>query len=138
MGYDADVLMVKWMYEYLVDDLTRQAERHALNNVGNARTLKVSFLSGAVSTIDERFQEIINERLIANSTAGTGLMVLKQDAIAEKFGTVKYQTSSYSVADPNAYAAGVKAGENVNINRPLGQAEQQKRWITMGEEGQKE
>jgi len=129
MGYEADVMMVKWMYEYLYEDLSRQATRAMNESISGAHgsTVKKSFLAGAVNTLATRFEEIIAERLKDYASSGTGLMVIKNDAIKDKYGLVKYKkTKTRTKADYDAYASGQKAGENVNINRPLGQGEKQK------------
>jgi len=128
MGYEADVMMVVWMYEYLHDELTRLATRAVNTNTSAVHKGKIknSFLSGAVSVLKERFQEIIDERLKDYKSTGTGLMVVKSDAIKEKYGIAKYRNTNSSAADPASFYAGKKAARNVNINRPLGNGEKQK------------
>lgn len=129
MGYEADVQMVQWMYEYLHDELLRLAKKAMKTSVSGAHgsTVKASFLTGAVNTIRERFDEIVAERKAAYASSGTSLMVVKQEAIKEKYGMAKYsKKSSRTRADRDAYQAGVEAGKNVNINRPLGEGEKKR------------
>jgi len=122
MGYEADVQMVKWMYEYLHDELERLAKRAMQESTSGVHgsTIKASFLSGAVITIKERFDEIIAERMKDYRSSGKGLVLIKKDAIRAKYGNENYKTSSKKTADIDAYRAGIEAGKNVNINRPLG------------------
>ena len=124
-GYKADVQMVHWLYGFLYEELTRLAKKEvgiqrSLGNDTHANTIKNSFLSGAVDILQYRLQEITDARKVAQSNAGTDLMVVKADAIALRFGTVKYgQRTTRHKADMSSYYSGQEAGKNVNLNRPM-------------------
>lgn len=131
-GYEADVQMVKWMYDFLYLELKRQvgvAFKNRLDKSVSARDFKGTFLFSAVNVIGDRMEEIIEKNKIKHDqeVAGTSLMVIKKDAIAKRFGTVEYKSSSTFVRNEEAHSKGTRAGQNVNLNRPLGKGESAKR-----------
>jgi hypothetical protein len=119
-GYEADVLMVKWTFEFLHKEIIRQTERYVKNDTSknNKRTVRNSYQIGAVMTVKEMVDEMIKEKQI--NTSGTSLMVLKSQLIEEKFGETKYGNAPKFKADADAYYSGRENAKNINLNRPLG------------------
>lgn len=128
MGYEADVQMVKWMFDFIYTDLNRQAVRAMKESTSGAHGghVKASFLQGAATTIKSRFATIIDERMKEYASDCTSLMVVKSKAVEEKYGMSKYRNRLGSRVDYTAFSAGQQAGNKLNINRPLGTAAAQR------------
>ena len=125
MGFKSDVLMVQWMYEFLHDELLRLSVRSLSEKDKriSARRHKTSFLFGAVGALGDRFETIIKDREIERASGCRDLMVIKKNAITNRYGKTEYKEKTSFTANANAFFQGEKAGKNININRPLGNTE---------------
>jgi len=122
-GYKADTAMVRWMLGFLYDELQRLT-KHFLNqrkeqgDDTSPVSLRNSFLTGAADRLKERFNQIKIDR--ESAQAGTGLMVVKANAINQRFGKVKYSQAKARQMDHAAFEAGQARGDAVNLSRPMG------------------
>ena len=128
MGYEADVQMVKWMYDFLYRELKNICEE-ACKNKGNVSrsTFRKNFFQGAVTEIKKRMVEMYKENEKSFYSSGTGLIVLKKKLVQKKFGVEKYKKykRNYNLNN-EAYNKGKIAGKDINLNRPLGDSSTEK------------
>jgi hypothetical protein len=85
----------------------------------NARN---SFKIGVGVRLSERMKELSADRRAARTSAGTGLIVLKDQLIAQAIADVKMKTPTQrrKTVDGAAYNAGRAAGDRIGIGRPMG------------------
>lgn len=125
VGYKLDVTVSVWTFNYLRRELERLAklEIKKVKSVAyvdiNPKTVKNSFLKGAISSIKQRVNEILEERKHSVNENCTSLVVAKQAAIAEKYGDIGYKKDKSFSVDDHFYVQGKEAGNSVNINRPI-------------------
>jgi hypothetical protein len=125
VGYKPDVTVAVWTFSYLRSELERlaQLEIKKVKNVKyvdiNAKTVKNSFLKGAISSIKQRVNVMLAERKNSVNNNSRSLVVAKQSAIAEKYGDIGYKKDKSFSVDDHFYMQGKEAGDSVNINRPI-------------------
>ncbi|MDO5647383.1 DUF2786 domain-containing protein [Paracoccus sp. (in: a-proteobacteria)] len=92
---------------------------------GGAAKERQSYYWGFSSRLNERLKELAQQRHIAKTDTGTAITLRKSDLVAEWFKergiTLHKQRRGQRHADPNAYNAGRKVADGLNLNRPLGQ-----------------
>lgn len=126
VGLEMDVTVAMQMFVYLYKTINRLTDEYAVDPTtfipaGKARTVKNSFRQGAASSIASRLREAAQEKQEEYQAAGTGLMVVKQDAIEKHLGRkADYSTSKRKAStDYSAMAAGRAAGNSVSLNKQL-------------------
>lgn len=121
-GYKLDVEMCRWMFGFLYEELMRLANQYVTNRSKTVADfskvkMKNSFLKGASDAVRERLKQIVVDR--ESAVAGTGLIVIKKDAIQKRFGNTKYTRKRVTASDAEAFNRGRLKGKAVNLNRPL-------------------
>ena len=122
-GYKSDVLVAKWMMDYLLSTIARLAKayRETDDYKINGRGVLADYRKGIVYGITANINKIIAEReaeLAKATVTGRGLMVVKQDAIVAKYGEVfRTKKSKSSVRRADTYGRGMEAGRKIDINR---------------------
>jgi hypothetical protein len=120
-GYEADVQLCKWMYDYLVATINRLAEEYKWSEdyINNGRGVLVSYRRGVASGIISAIKKLEAARQAEMTSTGTGLMVVKQNAIIEKFGNVFAVKKSNASANHrgDAYAQGFDDGKKIDVGR---------------------
>jgi len=93
---------------------------------GARRSATVSFQRGMASRIGQRLRELkaANEAELAkHRTTGTALVVLKKQIIEDAWQNegIKLSSarSSYAIRDSSAFEHGHRAGDKVNLSRPI-------------------
>lgn len=84
--------------------------------IGNA------FKQGCADKIGNRLSELKIERQKLTTASGTSLVVVKDNAVSEYFGSVKYKSSCSRKLDSEsfkAYEAGIKAGDEVELQKKI-------------------
>lgn len=124
VGSELDATVTKEMFLYLYKTINRLTEEFwgMQNGSSNARTIKNSFREGASFAIKARILEIIEEKNKAYTSTGTGLIVVKKDAIEKYLGrnaTYGPNNNKGVVLDSNAYHAGIRKGEDINLNNQI-------------------
>lgn len=120
-GYQADAELCKWMYDYLVATINRLAEEYKWSQdyIDNGRSVLTSYRRGVASGIISAIKKLEAERQAQQTSTGTSLMVVKQNAIVEKFGNV-FQTKRSNASSSHrgdAFARGYEDGKNVDVGR---------------------
>lgn len=132
-GYDADVQVCAWTYEYLLDCVRRLAREYeemadALEAAGKAKSNREaldSFRFGAATEINRKLAQLIYEKRRAEqgNPVGTALVVSKRTAIEEAFGKIDYGEGEPEAKTKNAVAMmhGRIKGSTVNVmpGKPL-------------------
>lgn len=131
VGQESNREVVKNLYEYLMKELTRlqKSAFKVAPERGYCKPYiwKKSFLAGAVSTIDKRLKEqktsSIAKADLANAGSGTALVVKADNslslAVKDLFPNVRQTRSRMSEMYGSAFAHGVQAGNNVELNKSL-------------------
>lgn len=124
-GYADDVRVAAWTFDYLVKTVNRlcKAYRKDPRYLMGGRVVMNSYrngmASGILNTINRAADE--HQREMQAAVSSRALVVVKQQAIEEKFGEFEYrQTKSTAHFDPVAYAKGREAGKNIDIRRAVG------------------
>jgi len=121
-GYDTDVKVAAWTYEYLIKTVNRlcKAFRKDPRYIAGGRVVMNSYRSGMSMGILHTIKEMAAERHREQqqAVASRALVVVKKDAIAEKFGEFKYaERTSTAKVDFTAYHDGHAAGKKIDVNR---------------------
>ena len=123
-GYRADVQCAAWTFDYLVGATIRavRAYQHAAKQLGMPRTKAESnsFRHGFVTAMLRSIDVAIAERERENAAASDSraLVVVKQAALAERFGDFNYgKSKSKGPSRGDAFAEGVIEGRKVDVNR---------------------
>lgn len=121
-GYAGDVQVAKYMFDYLVATtlrLCRQFKDTPDYAIGGRKELN-SYRQGVALGICSSIKDLIKAKTLAeaeSAVTGRSLVVVKQNAIAEKYGQVfaTNQTKS-AVRRGDAFGAGMRDGKAVNVN----------------------
>jgi len=121
-GYDTDVKVAAWTYEYLISTVNRlcKAFRKDARYIAGGRVVMNSYRSGMAMGILHNIKAMAAERHHEQqqAVASRALVVVKKDAIAEKFGAFQYATKeSKAKVDFTAYHDGHAAGKKIDVNR---------------------
>lgn len=121
-GYDTDVKVAAWTYEYLISTVNRlcKAFRKDPRYLAGGRIVMNSYRNGMATGILNTIKGMAAERHREQqqAVASRSLVVVKQQAITEKFGEFQYEerTSSARV-DVTAFHDGHAAGKKIDVNR---------------------
>ncbi len=123
-GFKSDVIVAKWMFDYLVAATLRLCNefkdtdtyliygRSAMNSYRMGVSIGINHNLAEQTALKKREAEVTQ----ASAPAGTSLMVVKAQAIAERYGEFKTKPTKSSVMRGGAYSKGVQDGKNVRIN----------------------
>lgn len=117
-GYDADVQVCAWMFDYLVGALIASA-RGWQKIATRSKAESESYRRGFILILCNRLREDTAQKAIEMQAevAGRSLMIVKAKAIAEEFGEFAYgKASSITVSRSDAYVQGREAGKKVDLN----------------------
>lgn len=107
-GYKSDVELAVQMFERL-EAAIRRLTKEWFKKTGTPYSHRVArqFEQGAMSEISLRLQALVKERdAITHTSDGRSLMVIKMDAVNEKFGEAKYRNRrNVGPSDAAAFAA---------------------------------
>lgn len=122
-GYKSDVLVAKWMMDYLLATINRLAKayRETDDYKINGRGVLADYRKGVVFGITGNIHKMVAEReaeMAAAAQTGRALMIVKQDAIVKRYGDVfKVKRSPQSIRRGDTYSNGMQDGRKVDINR---------------------
>lgn len=115
-GFKADAVVAKLTMDYLVTTCNRLSKDFS----GHKRSCYKLGFSRAVRT---RANALKKERNNLKTTTGTGLMVIKAQAIEKHFGcliSIKLSNLSQpSASEQKAYLKGVEAGDKVSLDKQV-------------------
>ncbi len=120
-GYEADVDMAAFTFDYLVSALIGAMKAYQRSGVKRSKVESESYRRGFVLALCvslQRMKEDKDEEMNSVSSS-RALVVLKMQAVDEHYGEAKYGTAKASKATVigSAYAAGRAAGERVDVSR---------------------
>lgn len=117
-GYKADVQVCGWMFDYLTTVTIRNCRAFQKESF-RTKAESNSYRSGFVMRVNSALQAAKDAKVAEQpKTTGTGLMVVKQQAVAEHFGEFTYgKAKEVKVSESSAFSRGRADGSRVDINR---------------------
>lgn len=124
-GYSLDVDLCIEMFTRLTGAINRLCGEY-LQSIGHEGRYPMgignAYKRGAVSTILRRLDALKIERQKITTAKGTSLVVVKENAVAEHFGSAKYKSEKERKMDSTTFLAfleGQKDGERVEIQKSV-------------------
>ena len=114
-GYHTDLMACQWTYQFLIATI-RRFNKAARANITSREGLN-SYREGLVEGIVGNIKEMIKAKEAVVST-NTGLMVVKKNVIAKKYGEFNYGKRRIQTGG-SAFSEGVEHGRSVRIQAPL-------------------
>lgn len=117
-GYTEDVQVAAWMFDYLVATTNRLCKEFRKDDryLQGGRAVMNSYRQGVSQGILSSVQALTRAKR-AEVVTGTGLMVIKQRAITEKYGDFGYKSRPITTRSGDAFSAGREVGKRVDVNR---------------------
>lgn len=132
-GFEGDVAMHEFLLGMIHDSMDRGWKEFLANNPkqeGVSRhTQYWSFMIGFAERINDKINALITARTVKTDSTGTDLVEVKEALVEQgleaMLPNVKFrkQTSRSVRADLSAYGQGMAAGDKVNLQRPIQQAQ---------------
>lgn len=125
VGIKSDAVFAEWLLSALVNFVQNQQADFYLDNERVTPAQSNDFVAGCCKRIKERIQhEIAERKRLRPIGTGRDLVPLKNAMIQEKLNQLGVNLTSYkqeklSYVDAHAYAAGMAAGNNVGLHRPM-------------------
>lgn len=125
-GLKPDVEMAFYLYEIIAEAMERDSEAYVRKHQPTKkRLMQKSFTQGMAHRINARLVEMARAlEPVAKTASGSALVVVKTAAVDEAFNKLGLKLKnqvSHVKTDANAWWGGHAAGNNVNLNRPVGQ-----------------
>lgn len=122
VGLEVDVAVTLEMFDYLYSTVVKLTEQHFVKNPapeGKGRTHKAAYRDGMATRLAIKLNELKQEKEVVET--GTGLMVIKKDAIAAFLGRpAAYKASTRKTTrNEEAFNAGYQKGGSVSLNKQL-------------------
>jgi len=128
-GFNADVEMYEFLLKLVHDSMNREWKDYLQNNPprpGLSRHTEYwSFMLGMAQRVNEKLMELMAAREVKTDSTGTDLVVKKFAVIEAGMKEMlpglelKSSRSRGTMVEKSAMAEGRKAGERVNLSRPL-------------------
>jgi hypothetical protein len=130
-GLEPDTEMAAYLYIMIKGAVEVELNKFKLSPLyqaasGHRRRHVTSFQYGMVNRISARLNDLANERnrsQMQESANGTNLIVVKNHKIESEFEQLnlglRKKTSLVRFGDYGSFMAGSRAGDDVNLNRPL-------------------
>lgn len=124
-GYAADVACAAWTFNYLVGATIRscrQFQKPGPDGVKRTKPESASFRNGFVIAVCRKITFMVEEREreLQEATLSRALVVLKRDAVQERFGEFNYKSGNHKIGHDTygaAFAAGIQEGKKVDVGR---------------------
>lgn len=124
-GLESDAKVASWTHDYLCATIFRLSRT---SEYRSSRSAATAFRVGAGSRVQARLFAMRAERdrqdaaLRANGSSCTALTVIdrKRAIVGERFGAQRTQKARVRTHEHDAYDAGKRAGDGIQINRPIG------------------
>lgn len=117
-GYKADVEMCSFTFDYLLNALV-QAVRHFQKEDARGKDESASFRSGFVIALCANINRLSAEKKaeMEKASASRALVVVKSNAVIERFGEVKTRTIKTNPSVGDAFSEGRERGRRVDVAR---------------------
>lgn len=125
MGLTGDAEFAAWLLDSLRSFIENETKRY-MQTAPRLWDIEKSFMLGCAARIRQRLATLTAERRRHSPVMGDGraLVVVKGAIVERAFGTLGLHLrsagkSKHWAKNPNAYAAGIAAGDRANLNRPV-------------------
>lgn len=126
VGEKHNVIMVKELYEFLVTEIERLADRGYRALGWTDRSWKHSFKSGAAGIVAKRISDDAREQKREQEAQTNALVVLYEEdlknAVTKFFPRISYRTTQIRAGSMSGYREGQEAGRNINLAKQIGNA----------------
>lgn len=119
-GFAVDAQLAKATYIYLVNQMVAATKVWSSQQYKAGRTVNEAFRRGYCAALGASLKSALAEkqREMQEASTSRALMIVKADAVAKHFGSIKYRRSSgYRTSQGDAYSSGVVEGSKVDVNR---------------------
>lgn len=131
-GQEQDARMAEFLFKMIAGSL--EAETQAFKKTpayklysGAKKRASHSFQHGMIARVAQRIEEMANQQMVeveAETPQGHDLMVIKDERVEKEFKTtgitLRNRKTSRRVTSSSSYGQGSKAGDRVNLSRPVG------------------
>lgn len=116
-GYKSDTQVALWTHLYVVNQMSMALRQHQ-KEYGCDRQDSERFRKGFVIAVVASIEKIIQAKRaeMAEASSSQALVLVKAQAVAERFGEQKQRRSNFQVGG-NAFQQGRAAGQRVDIGR---------------------
>jgi len=134
-GQEQDLELISYLFKVIHAAMEHESEEFKQEDAyllagdggaGSRRSATVSFQRGMATRIGARLRDMKQENdaeLARHRSTGTALVVLKKQLIEDEWKKegirLTSARSSYRIRDYSAFGHGTKAGDRVNLSRPL-------------------
>lgn len=128
-GFETDTQMACYLYQMLQATIKTEIACFKktsiyLSTVSSRKSLTTSFEHGINNRLAQRLQMLLAERKNKQQFGSKALVIVKTDLIEQEFVALKANLKTVSGAvtvtrNKDAFEAGQKAADRVNLNRPL-------------------
>lgn len=130
-GLESDVEMAEFLFKLIQNSIESETRRYKKTTEyrehrGPKKSASHSFQHGMASRISARLEEMTDQMRVEMSnedTTGRDIMVIKDDHVEREFKTTGIRLTNFKrrprISSYAGYGAGSKAGDNVNLSRPL-------------------
>lgn len=123
-GYSSDVAILKYLFSYLTYQLNKLADEYCsqFKNELPHQTItknRKEYLCGAVSAVLFKVDELYSkdDEILPTTSSGMSLMIIKKQAIEEKYGVFNYNESDFDT--PIVRQGYTDASEKIHINKVI-------------------
>lgn len=120
-GFKSDVQVCGWTFDYLTTQVIRnvrafQKEERRDKTESESESYRRGFVMRLLTMIDSSLAA--KDKEVASASNSRELMVVKQQALAERYGDFKYKSAKNTrVSDQSAFSRGVRDGSAVDVAR---------------------
>ena len=116
-GYKSDTQVAAWTHLYVVNQMVKSLRQYQREH-GSTRQESESFRKGFIVAVVKNIRQAITEKTaeMANSSSSQQLVIVKAQAVAERFGRAATKTMSAS-ASGDAFARGHAQGSQLDVSR---------------------
>lgn len=118
-GFKSDVVVCAWTFDFLTTNLIRNC-REFQKQTRRDKSESESYRRGFVVVLIDKINTMVaeKEKEQAAESGSRSLMVVKKQALTEKFGEFKYKNGKgINHSDASAFSAGVRDGNKVDVGR---------------------
>ena len=118
-GFKADVQVCGWTFDYLTTQVIRNVrafQKECTRDKAESESYRRGFVMRIMTMMDAAIAA--KEQEVASASNSRELMVVKQQALIERFGDFKYKSAKRArISDSNAFSRGVRDGSAVDVAR---------------------
>lgn len=119
-GFAVDAQVARATYHYLVTQMKHATKQWASQQYGASRAVTEAFRRGYCASLGASLKSALEakQREMQEASSSRALVIVKADAVAKHFGTVRYsKAGSYRTSQGDAYSSGREEGRKVDVTR---------------------